>query len=532
MPSRMTDAEAAPTERTGITRLLQVGAILLVEYLALSFAFDAQGVQERGGVWEVFGRVGALGPFLVAAAGAVLLLGPGLLTSGLPQQGPVRVVPALVHVVATAAFFWTTHLLFAGPSAPPGPALVWLVGWSLTGLCAFTSLLLAGLGDLRWVMQTLSRALLAGGVLGLLAWGAGLLAGLLWNPLAGATFRAVAWLLSATGADLEIDFEARVLGLEGFRISVAPICSGIEGLGLFFALMTGFLIQQRKAYRFPQALLVLPVGMLLIWIGNCIRIAALMLVGAHIDADVAIGSFHSKAGWVFFCAITIGLAVLSRHAPWISRKESADGTTRLDNPAVPWIAPLLCWIALSLALSSLHNGHDPFYGVRVLATGGLLWAYRSHYTELLAWPSATAWIVGAAVGALWLAIPTTAVASPPLEDASDFAYHLWLAARTVGAVLVIPIAEELAFRGYLMRLLTKWDFVSVPLEATSLLAIAGSSLAFGALHERWELATITGIIYAVLCRSRGRLIDAIAAHAASNAVIAVWVLSTQSWQHW
>ena len=528
----MTEAEARGAERTGMTRLLQVGAILLVEYLALSFAFDAQVVQERGGVWEIFGRVGALGPFLVAAAGGVLLLGPGLMTSGLPQQGPIRIVPAVVHVAATAAFFGTTHLLFAGPSAPAGPALLWLIGWSLTGLCAFTSLLLAGLGDLRWVLRTLSRAFVAGGVLGLLAWTAGLLAGLLWDPLAGATFRTVAWMLSATGADLEIDFESRVLGLEGFRISVAPICSGIEGLGLFFALMTGFLIQQRKAYRFPQALLVLPVGMLLTWIGNCVRIAALMLVGAHIDADVAIGSFHSKAGWVFFCAITIGLAVLSRRAPWISRPEGTDASVRSENPAAAWIAPLLCWIALSLVLSSLHNGHDPFYGVRVVLTGALLWAYRSRYVELLAWPSATAWLVGAAVGVAWLAIPTTAVASPPLEDWSNEAYYLWLAARTVGAVVIIPIAEELAFRGYLMRLLTKWDFSSVPLEATSTLAIVGSSLAFGALHERWELATVTGIVYAVLCRSRGRLIDAIAAHAASNAVIAAWVLSTQSWQHW
>lgn len=532
MPSDMSDAEAPRAERTGTTRLLQLGAVLLAEYLALSLAFDAQVVQKRGGVWEFFGRAGAVGPFLVAAAGAVLLLGPGLITSRLPKQRPIRVLPAVVHVATLAAFFGATHLLFAAPAPPGGPALLWLAAWCLLGLGSFVSLLLAGVGDLRWILQALSRTLVVGGALGLLAWGAGLLGAFLWEPLAGLTFRTVAWMLAATGADLDIDFETRVLGLEDFRVAVAPVCSGIEGLGLFLALMTGFLVQQRKVYRFPQALLVLPVGMLLIWLGNCVRIAVLMLVGAHVDADVAIGSFHSKAGWVFFCAITIGVAVLSRYTPWITRSEQADMRARTENPAAPWIVPLLGWIALSLALSALHNGHDPFYGLRVLAAAGLLWTYRRHYRQLLAWPSVTAWIAGTAVGVAWLALPTAAAPVPPLEGWSDAAYYLWLVARAIGAVLVIPIIEELAFRGYLMRFLTKREFLDVRLEDVPPLAILGSSLAFGALHERWELAALTGVVYAVLCRMRGRLIDGIAAHAASNAVIAVWVLVTQSWQHW
>jgi len=526
------EEEAADKQQAGVTRLLVVGAVLLTEYLTLSFAFDAQVVQERGGVWSVFGRVGALGPLLVAAAAAALLLGPGLVTSGMPKPGPVRIPAAALHAISTGAFFWGTKLLFAGATAPAGPAVVWLTVWSLLGLTSFTTLLLAGLGDLGWVLKTLSRALAIGGALGLLAWGAGLLARSVWTPLSAGTFRVVAWMLSALGADLEIDFESRILGLEGFRISVAPVCSGIEGLGLSLALMTGFLIQQRKVYRFPQALLVLPVGMLLTWLGNCVRIAGLMLVGAHVDGEVAIGSFHSKAGWVFFCAITIGLAVLSRRLPWITRPQGTQPAAAAQNVAAPFIVPLLAWIAVSLVLSSLSNGHDPFYGVRVVLTLGLLVAYRAHYAAFLAWPSALAWTVGALVGGAWLLIPTSAESVTPLETWSDPAYYTWLVTRTVGAVLVIPILEELAFRGYLARLLTKRDFLSVPMNALSPLGILGSSLAFGALHERWELAMATGVIYAVLSRFRGQLIDAVAAHAASNAVIAIWVLSTGSWQHW
>jgi len=512
--------------------LLLVGAVLLAEYLTLSFAFDAQVVQQRGGVWSVFGQAGALGPFLVAAGAAVLLIGPGLVTSGLPTQRAVRLLPSVAHVVSTAAFFWATQVLYGQPAAPAGPALLWLLGWALTGLCSFATLLLAGLGDLGWVVKALSRALVAGAVLGLLAWAAGILAAALWAPLSAATFRSVAWILSVLGGDLEIDFESRVIGLEGFRISVAPVCSGIEGLGLFFVLMSAFLLQQRKTYRFPNALLVLPLGMLLTWLGNCLRIAGLMLLGAHVDADVAIGSFHSKAGWVFFCAITIGLAALSRRISWFCRADVGEQQVAPQNPAAPWIAPLLAWIAVSLALSALSNGHDPLYVVRVVLTGGLLWAYRDTYAALVTWPSGLAWIVGAVVGVGWLLIPTTAESVPPVETWSDPAYYAWLASRTVGAVLVIPIAEELAFRGYLARFLTKRDFALLSFRDVSPLAILGSSVAFGALHERWELAALTGVAYALLARSSGRLIDAVAAHAASNAVIATWVLTTNSWQHW
>lgn len=528
----MTGEARATTERTGITRLLLVGAILLAEYLAMSFAFDAQVVKDRGGAWEVFGRAGAIGPLFIAAGAALLLLGPGLITTGLPVQHPVRLWPSVLHILSTAAFFGVTQLLFAGEAAPAGPAILWLLAWALTGLCSFATLLLAGIGDLGWVRRTLSRALVAGGLLGLLAWGGGILAGLLWVPLSSATFRVVAGMLSALGFDLEIDFESRVLGLEGFRISVAPVCSGIEGLGLFLVLMSAFLLQQRKAYRFPNALLVLPLGMVLTWLGNCVRIAGLMLLGAYVDADVAIGSFHSKAGWVFFCAITIGLAAGSRRIPWFSQRRVAESQVGLGNPAAPWIAPLLCWIAVSLALSALSNGHDPYYAVRVLVTGSLLWAYRSHYLALVAWPSALAWIVGTLVGVGWLLIPTDAESLPPVATWSDPAYYGWLVTRTLGAVVIIPIAEELAFRGYLTRLLTNREFTTVSFRDVSWLGILGSSLAFGALHQRWEIAAVTGVLYALLCRFSGRLIDAIAAHAASNAVIAAWVLATHNWQHW
>jgi CAAX prenyl protease-like protein len=61
------------------------------------------------------------------------------------------------------------------------------------------------------------------------------------------------------------------------------------------------------------------------------------------------------------------------------------------------------------------------------------------------------------------------------------------------------------------------------------LALAGSSLAFGMMHQRWIAATLAGAIYALLMYRTNRLSDAIVAHAASNALIVLWAIAAQQW---
>jgi exosortase E/protease (VPEID-CTERM system) len=513
-------------------RLGVVVGVLLVEYLTISFAFDAQTVAARGGVWTWMGRAGALGPLLVVATAAMILIGPGLSARHLPEVGGLRRWALGLHLGSALAFFWLTRELFGQPDPPQGPIPLWIAGWAAAAFSTFAALLLGVLRDVRWVVRVLGRSLAAGASLGLLAWLAGLLAGYLWIHLSAATFVTVTHLLSSLHCELVVDFDRRILELEGFRISVAPVCSGIEGFGLFAVLMSAFLVQQRRTFRFPHALLLLPIGLATVWFGNSLRIAALMLLGAYVNPETAVGSFHSKAGWVFFCAITIGLAIISRKIRWWTHGSCTTEGESSKIEAGEWLLPLLVWIALSLGLSVFSSGHDPLYGVRVAGTALVLWHYRRSYGWLLYRPHWSAWAVGAIVGVAWLLLPTGATAVVPLEGWSDTAYYLWLAARTVGAVLVVPLVEELAFRGYFARWLTARDFSTIPYAKLSWLGILGSSLAFGAVHDRFVLASVTGVVYALLARRAGRLVDAVAAHAMSNAVIAAWVLATQSWQHW
>jgi CAAX prenyl protease-like protein len=97
----------------------------------------------------------------------------------------------------------------------------------------------------------------------------------------------------------------------------------------------------------------------------------------------------------------------------------------------------------------------------------------------------------------------------------------------------VPIAEELAFRGFLLRRLASSDFESVGWRTFSWAPFLISSAAFGILHgDHWLAGTIAGALFALAQFRRGRIGDAIAAHAVANALLAAWVLLAGAWQLW
>src|SRR5262249_3825299 len=109
---------------------------------------------------------------------------------------------------------------------------------------------------------------------------------------------------------------------------------------------------------------------------------------------------------------------------------------------------------------------------------------------------------------------------------------IWLVARVVGSVVTVPLAEELAFRGFLLRRLIARDFQAVPAKCFTWYSFLVSSVLFGALHGRFLAGTLAGMIYALIVYRRGRLTDAVLAHATTNALIAVFVLTTGTWSLW
>ena len=446
----------------------------------------------------------------------------------------------LGHLAAIAGFTLLTAPVLEGEFRSHALASLWILAWGLMGLLAVA---LWGAAARPAGLQTLmtkrwAGASLAGLVVGAAAWGAGRLTDTLWRPLGRSTFWAVRGLL---GLISEVDCQPDdwVLGTPTFAVQIAPECSGYEGIGLIWVFLVAYLWLFRQRLRFPGSLLLLPIGTAVMWAANVVRIATLVAVGTWGSRDVALGGFHSQAGWLAFNAVALGLVAVAHHTPWFTRQVALPETAAGLPPTAAYLAPLLAIVATTMITAAFSSGFDRFYPLRVLAVAAALGVSWRAYTELQWNWSWNAVALGIAVFALWMALEPWhagrtdgSVLKAGLTSLTPGGAGAWLAFRVFGSVVTVPLAEELAFRGYLTRRLIAPDFTRVPPGQFTWTSFLGSSLLFGAMHGRWVAGTAAGMLYALAFYRRGKLADAVVAHAVTNALIAASVLSQGAWGLW
>jgi CAAX prenyl protease-like protein len=109
----------------------------------------------------------------------------------------------------------------------------------------------------------------------------------------------------------------------------------------------------------------------------------------------------------------------------------------------------------------------------------------------------------------------------------------WIASRAMAAVVTVPIAEELAYRGFLMRRLGNAHFEAVPFRSVGWLALTVTALIFGLAHGAlWLPGIVAGMAFGLIVVKRGSLGEAVAAHVTTNALVAAGVLGAGQWQLW
>jgi exosortase E/protease (VPEID-CTERM system) len=362
--------------------------------------------------------------------------------------------------------------------------------------------------------------------------------------LAEVTLNAVAWTLDLLVSPVYFDPANVEIGTDEFGVQVAPDCSGYEGIGLILVLLSAYLVGFRKRLRFPNVLVLIPAAIVLMWLLNVLRIVALILVGHFWSADIAIGGFHSKAGWLVFCGVALGAVWLTQRVSWFA-SESSEERPRTTNPSAPFLLPLLAVVTTTLITGLFVDDFDYFYPLRVVvALLALAW-YRDDYLaglrQHLRDRSVFSWHaigLGVAVYVVWIGISAWTdhlhVTGPP-EELGFMAPPLavvWVVVRALGSVVTVPIIEELAFRGFLLRRLIGSHFTKIPYDQWHWPAALISSLAFAAVHQQWIGGFAAGLLYAYAQKRRGLLSDAIVAHAVTNALIAAKVLVAGHWSLW
>ena len=523
-----------------MSRWLVAGSILLAEYLLVSLNFDSLPLTKRGGSWAIIGKLGGLAPLGVVVVASIVLLRARLqrqiarASSVASVPPPIGWAPLLGHAALGLAFYAATLRLFAG-EAPAGSPWGWLALWAALGAAMSVALLVGLVGRRAIAIQWGAAAwlLTCAGALGAAAWLAGAFSQSFWHPLSRATLGVVTGLLQPFVA-VESKPEQLSLALNGFEVTISSVCSGFEGIGLITVLMSAYLLAYRRNLRFPNALVLLPISVAAVWFGNAVRIAVLMLLGGYVDSELAHGAFHSKAGWVIFCTIALGIAAIARRSRFVTR--SVDRADDTENPTAAYLLPFLTLLATALFTGMFASNVDLAYPLRIVAAAVALYGFRSYFRGLARAVSPFSVAVGALVGLAWL-VSTTTVAPKTAAYAAfgelpAWLFALWLSFRIAGSVIVVPICEELAFRGYLLRAIVSRDFISVSFERWTPVALVASSLAFGLVHERWIAGALAGAAYALVQIRTGRISDAIVAHGVSNAIVAGFTVFSGDWSHW
>lgn len=513
--------------------------LLALEYLVLTVLIDAAAL---GSASRLLPVLRMLSPALVGAGAAGLLIarhGPRSGTRRAVERGEGLPLAALGAQLLAFTVTATAGYRLMGPGAPavaPAAFAAWVACAALTVLLA-VRIVAPPLALLRAAFHH-ARVPLVAIALGLLSWRAVAAAEGAWGWLRGGTLTAVAALLGALSRDVVVLPAESVLGLGAFEVEIRSFCSGVDGLGLVLVFQAVWLSLGRARIRFGRALLVLvPLGVAAALAANVLRIAALVLLGASGREDLALGAFHSKLGWILFVGIALGTVAIAEKLTWLRLPEDPDAPEDAGLPpaTTAYLAPLLAALATALVTSLWsRGGFDPFYGARVGAGALVLLLLRRSLPR----PSLSlAWVpivLGGAVCAFWVALAGGDGASllAGLAQLAPAERTAWIALRLVGACLVLPTIEEVAFRGFLLPWLIAPDIEALPPRAWTGPAVAVSSLAFGALHEQWLLGAAAGVVFAAARLWRGRLGDAIVAHVACNVGVSLAVLAGGRWDLW
>lgn len=334
---------------------------------------------------------------------------------------------------------------------------------------------------------------------------------------------------------------------DGFAIQMAPACAGYQGMLTSVAILGVVLAFDWRRLHIPRALTLALATVAAVFVMNSVRIAVLFWIGVHVSERIALNGFHSYFGTLSLLAL-VGMSLLILQHPVFDRARVAAGgpPTRAPRPAplaeyadlVPLIMPLAIMLAVSFTVGTVQGPFNWLYFIPALVGAGLMWVVRDRIVEeMRGAPTLSALVCGVAVYVMWIALIPVDPERVTLFDETLGAAALpvviaWIVVRVLGSSIVVPVLEELAFRAGLQRLIARFAAPQLGAPMAMVTAVLLSSVAFGLMHADILAATLAGLAYGVLAAWRGRVGDAIVAHAVTNFLIAMHVLALGHWSYW
>ncbi|MSR60185.1 MAG: CAAX prenyl protease-related protein [Planctomycetaceae bacterium] len=219
---------------------------------------------------------------------------------------------------------------------------------------------------------------------------------------------------------------------------------------------------------------------------------------------------------------------------------------------IPYIAPFALFMVLTSIESQGWLGlrYETLYTLKTIAVAGALWCFRREYPRFATGGLGLAVIAGGLGCLLWVGLARLQAITPGLQplidsllggragydptagDAPYAARAAFVCVRLVGLTAIVPIMEELFWRGFLARYLIDDDFRNVPQGKFTRSSFLIVTAAFAAVHPEILAAVAWGALINGLYHKTQNLWACVAMHAVTNGLLGAYILATGNWQFW
>lgn len=181
------------------------------------------------------------------------------------------------------------------------------------------------------------------------------------------------------------------------------------------------------------------------------------------------------------------------------------------------------------------------YPTQAIVCGSLLIFYRREYRfhRLARIPFTIT--IALVVFVLWIApqeffgfAPRLTGFDPGVFSGMPLAYWATVAMRFLRLVVVVPLVEEIFWRGFLLRYLIDERFFTVPFGTFTWLSFGVVTVMFSLGHSVPDLpaALVTGALYNFVAYRTKSLASCVLAHAVTNLLLGLWIMQTGQWGFW
>jgi len=217
----------------------------------------------------------------------------------------------------------------------------------------------------------------------------------------------------------------------------------------------------------------------------------------------------------------------------------------ISRPWLPYVVPMVLFLAITALEGQRPDWYVAIYVAKVIVVLAALIAFRSVWKEIRfegKWvlPSA---IIGVALFAMWVWVEKKLEYPPlPLGDRTAFnpfekigdpgMRSLFFAFRFFGLVLLVPVMEEIFWRSFLLRFITKPEFQTLAVGEFSTNALLIGSALFGLAHPEWLPALIFALAVSLWLRHTKSLFACIVVHLVTNLALGIYILTQHEWAFW